>query len=443
MLANNIIRQFVSQIIGLICGLSISIITARILGPEGRGDFSLILNASSFLCLLLGFSFGTSIVHVISANKMPQRNTINTFVIVIFCLSVICFLFLLFFPFSNFSFFMPADYPQNQFFYPFILFSLFIISLYQTLFSSVLNGNRLFLQQQKSFIFISILSTVLYLLLFFLKTRLQIGAHEFLIFYIAISFLPVFGCFYMYVNYARPVFSTSLLDLKQFKYVINFSLLAYLCNVFQFLSYRMDFWIVEYFKGSKELGIYSLSVNLAQMIWILPTAISTILLSYSGAESKEKSIQNIKVLCRVALFLIFIASLILALTIQIIIPVLYGREFEESILLFRILLLGILPFSITTILASYFAGTGQMKVNFICSFIGFLVCLIFDLILIPDYGTVGAGIATGIAYISSTIFILFVFLNRTNSKLNEMLILKKEDVNLLRTKLNSLRSKKD
>lgn len=442
MLANTIIRQFVSQIIGLVCGFAASIITARILGPEGRGELSLVLNASGFLCLFLGFSFGSSIVHVVSTNKMPQRNIINTFIIVILALSVTCCLFLFFFPFSKFSFFLPSDHEQYGFFYPLILLALFIISLYQTLFSSILSGNRLFWQQQKAFIAISIVTTALYILLFFLKTKFHIGVHQFLIFYVIISSLPAFGAFYMFYHYGRPAFSFSFLDLKQFRYIVNFSLLAYLCNVFQFLSYRMDFWFVEYFNGSRDLGIYSLAVNLAQMIWLLPQAISTILLSYSGAESREKSIQNIKVLSRVALLMILITTFILALIIHFIIPFLYGTEFSGSIILFRILLLGIMPFSITTILASYFAGIGQMKINMYCSLLGFLVCLIFDLLLIPAHGLVGAAIATGIAYLSSTSFIVYVFISSTKTRLADLLIFKKADAELLKAKLQALRSKR-
>ena len=83
MLANNIIRQFITQFIGLISSFVISIITARILGPENRGEFSMLLNTSGFICLLFGFNFGTSLVYIISSNKMPIRRTINSFFLIV------------------------------------------------------------------------------------------------------------------------------------------------------------------------------------------------------------------------------------------------------------------------------------------------------------------------------------------------------------------------
>jgi len=242
----------------------------------------------------------------------------------------------------------------------------------------------------------------------------------------------------MYFVYARPSYSFSFLNIIQLKYVFNFSLLAYLANIFQFLSYRMDFWFVGYFNGNVNLGIYSLAVNLSQMLWLLPQAISTILLAYSGAESAERGVQNTNTLSRIAMFLIFSTATILVLTIHLIIPVLYGVDYIKSAALFQILLVGIVPFSMTTILASYFAGIGKIKVNLYCSLIGFLACLILDLILIPEYGTTGAAFASVIAYFASTSFIVLAFIKKTNSRFVELIIIKKEDFKMLKSKIDTL-----
>src|SRR5258705_12060737 len=99
MLAKNITRQFLNQIVTLVGGFIMSVITARILGAEGRGYFALLLNTSGFLNLLLGLSLGGVIVHVVSTNKTPFRETINTLSVIILALILICLLLLLFFPF--------------------------------------------------------------------------------------------------------------------------------------------------------------------------------------------------------------------------------------------------------------------------------------------------------------------------------------------------------
>jgi hypothetical protein len=53
------------------------------------------------------------------------------------------------------------------------------------------------------------------------------------------------------------VFTKSLLKTEEFIMVMKFAFIAYLCNAMQFLSYRMDFWFVDYFRGSTSLGIFT------------------------------------------------------------------------------------------------------------------------------------------------------------------------------------------
>jgi O-antigen/teichoic acid export membrane protein len=76
----------------------------------------------------------------------------------------------------------------------------------------------------------------------------------------------------------------------------------------------------------------------------------------------------------------FIASLIGAVLFFILtffaIPLLYGKEFSEAGWMIGILLLGVLPFTITTILASFFAGTNRLFINFRTSLIGLVFAAI-------------------------------------------------------------------
>jgi O-antigen/teichoic acid export membrane protein len=439
MLANNIIRQFLTQFIGLVSGFVISIITARILGPENRGEFSMLLNTSGFLCLLFGFSYGTSMVYIIANNKMPLRNTINSFGLLVLILIAICFATLFFFPTSWYQVVVPKS--GNTSYYLWVLFALFALTVTGILYNSVLSGKKLFKEQQLSFLITSTISIIAYIIVFIYRQELDINVRKFSLFYLLLAILPNLGYYLIYLKKTRPAMSFHFLDTGQMKYVLGFSLMAYLCTIFHFLSCRIDFWIVEYYKGSKDLGIYSLAVNLAQMIWILPQAISVILLSYSGDEDKQKSNDNTNTLSRVALAIIFLAAPFLFFTIDFFMPLLFGIEYTDSAFLFKMLLFGIVPFSLTTILSSYFAGSGQVKVNLYCSFLGFISCLILDLLLIPKFGTPGAAIASGISYIISTTFIVLMYLKTTHTHLSALILFKKQDLNLIRHKLKQLTGK--
>lgn len=300
-----------------------------------------------------------------------------------------------------------------------------------------MSGKQQFQQQQKAYFFIAPLSLLAYVILFYLKQQTVINFRLFIIFYMIINVVPTLVAYLIYVKRIRPAFTFTFMNTGQLKYILNFSFLAYLANLLQFLSYRMDFWFVKYYSGNIPLGIYSLSVNLAQMLWLLPQAVSTIFIAYSGQRDQSLAITQTNVLSRISVNIIFCATVFLELTIGYIIPLLYGTEFKDAVPLFQLLLIGIVPFSITTIIASYFAGKGNIRINLYCSLIGFVVCLVFDFILIPPYGNTGAAIATVLSYIISTLFIIIVYIQYTKTSVQDILLMKKEDFLFIKNKISS------
>ena len=436
MLSNNIIRQFLVQVTGLISGFVISVLTARILGAEGRGDFALILSTSNFLALLLGMNLSTTIVHVVSSNRTPLRETINSISLITIILVIICLLTLLFFPFKKFDFLLPES--RNPFYTKVVLLVMFITATSGLLINSFLNGKKLFPQQQKLYFLLVPVTLGIYIALYATQSKLSFSS--FIIYYVVITSLQVLGGYYLYVRHVRPPFKFTFLDTIQLKYIFAYSLTAYIANLFQFLSYRMDFWFVNYYNGSTQLGVYSLAVSLAQMLWLLPQAIATIFLAYSGSGNHDIVVNQTNALTRIALSVLVIAGTILFVVMGFIIPFFYGTEFSDTVFLFRLLLLGIIPFSITTIIASYFAGKGKIRVNMYGGILGFIFCLCFDIVLIPIYGTKGAAIATVISYCASTIYTIFVYIRSSHSSLQELFVITRQDIVYLKAKFKSILS---
>lgn len=434
MLSNNIIRQFLVQVTGLISGFIISVLTTRILGADGRGDFALLLSTSNFLVLLLGMNLSPAVVHVVSSNRAPLRETINSISVITIILVLACLLTLLFFPFKKFDFLLPES--RNPFYTKSVLLVVFITSSTGILINSFLNGKKLFREQQKLYFFFVPVTLGIYIALYATQSKLSFSS--FIIYYVVITFLQVLGGYYLYVRYVRPPFKFTFLDAGQLKYILAYSLTAYIANVFQFLSYRMDFWFVKYYSGSEQLGIYSLAVSLAQMLWLLPQAIATIFLAYSGSGNHDIVVNQTNALTRIALSVLLAAGTVLFLAIGFIIPFFYGNEFSDAVFLFRLLLVGIIPFSITTIIASYFAGKGKIRINMYGGIIGFIFCLCFDIILIPVYGIKGAAIATVISYCVSTMYTTYVYIKTSDSSLRQLFVLNRQDIIFIKAKFKGI-----
>ena len=65
--------------------------------------------------------------------------------------------------------------------------------------------------------------------------------------------------------------------------MVRYGSLAYLAMLLQFLNYRVDYWIVQHFRGDEALGLYSLASSLAMMLWMLPRAAASVLLPATAA----------------------------------------------------------------------------------------------------------------------------------------------------------------
>ncbi len=50
----------------------------------------------------------------------------------------------------------------------------------------------------------------------------------------------------------------------------SYSFIVFITNVIQIFAYRVDYWIVDYYHGESELGVYALATKLAQVLWVLP-----------------------------------------------------------------------------------------------------------------------------------------------------------------------------
>jgi O-antigen/teichoic acid export membrane protein len=118
----------------------------------------------------------------------------------------------------------------------------------------------------------------------------------------------------------------------------------------------------------------------------------------------------------------------------------FGPDFHELPVVIISLASGILFFSLTFSLSSYFSGIGKPYHNSIAAAIGFVFTVSLGLILIPRYKLAGAGITASVVYLSMLVYQLFFFLKISGAKAKEML-LTTADIRLFMAELKNLLKK--
>ncbi len=246
-----------------------------------------------------------------------------------------------------------------------------------------------------------------------------------------ISIISIIVLFFKIVP-VRP--KKKLIPFGLIKQFILFSSMAYAGNIFQFFSYKLDLWIVDAYHGKITLGIYSLAVQLSQLLWILPQSLANVLYSYASSGNEEQAINLTLLLKKIAFYGSLILGILGLVLSYIFIPFLYGKEFTPVSHLISIFLIGIIPFSLPTILAAFFAARGFFKFSFYIALSVSIVTFFAYFVLIPKYGSEGAASATVFSYLCSTILFEYMMYRKykihpfNSLKLNKTILIQMRQV---------------
>lgn len=192
---------------------------------------------------------------------------------------------------------------------------------------------------------------------------------------------------------------------------LRFGLRAHLSNVITFINYRLALYLVSFMLGATAVGKYALSVQLAEVFWLVAGAAAMIVFPESAAKGRTPA-QLQRMIEQVALTVVLITgagALLAGLLAPVAIPWIFGKDYVGSVAPFLLLLPGVVLWSYMTVIANSLAGMGFQGVN-IC---GALFCLIINVVgnflAIPRWGAQGAALASTIAFSCTTLFTVVAY----------------------------------
>ncbi|MBF7052529.1 flippase [Halomonas sp. KAO] len=175
---------------------------------------------------------------------------------------------------------------------------------------------------------------------------------------------------------------------------------AHLSNILAFVNYRADIFLVNLFLTPAATGIYVIAVQIAEKLWMLSQAASTVLLPRLSAMHQSPQ-------ARLALsnkgFLVVsaitaVASVAVAIALWWLISPVFGEEYAAALPAFMWLLPGIFAGAGARIYSNCIAAAGKPEWNMYSSIGVVTINVIGNILLVPEYGIVGAAWATSVAY---------------------------------------------
>ncbi|MCU7550283.1 oligosaccharide flippase family protein [Chitinophagaceae bacterium LB-8] len=417
-----LIQNTANRILNTIVMFLATVFLTRIVGVSDFGLLTLMITNASLLNLISSFGISSGITYNLAATNISGTKVVSVTILLL----LTQLLFTSIFEYGCFQLDDSFWLFKGKSLTDFLLGISFFISI-----SAIEKYNALLYGKQQYLLANNIVLAGNLVMLFCLIILAIWKVEDHYIFlgvYIVGNLFQAFALICTYhIIYKEPVLF-AVLNKAEFKLFFSYSFLAFVTNCLQFIAYRADYWLVDYYKGSTQLGLYSVSTRFAQLFWIIPNLFAAIIFPNVAGKQTGKNAQSIFGLIRIMNTCNVIAGLFLFLFSPYLIVQIFGVEYANCIIPFRILLPGVITFCIPAILASYFAGINKLIVNFWGTILCLLVILILDFALIPKFGIKGAAIASSIGYALTTIYVLIVFNRLSKAGFNQLLILKKEDL---------------
>ena len=206
------------------------------------------------------------------------------------------------------------------------------------------------------------------------------------------------------------------------KQILQFGLIIQSTNLFQMFNYRLSYYLVNIYAGTKELGIFSTAMSVGESIWLFSRSLANV--QYPKIVNSENEAFR-KWLTIDYANAGFFMSLLLLLPLLLIpesgFVFLFGNEFGQVKWLIMLVAPGLILMAFTTMHAHYFSGIRKNLINLNASLIGLTVTLIAGFILIPLSGLTGACITTNLSYSANAVYLIIIFKSGTSSTLMEIM----------------------
>lgn len=211
---------------------------------------------------------------------------------------------------------------------------------------------------------------------------------------------------------------------------ITYGIRAYLGNLMQFLSYRINVFFVAYFLGVKEVSYYTIALVMAESLWLISGSIGTVLFPRVSALGKGDANRLTSRVTRHVLFAVSCIAIGLAVFARPLIQLVFGSSYLPAVPVLLWLLPGVVVLSIPKILSHDLAGRGHPELGATSAFFAFITSLPVNWFLIPLWGLKGAAFASTIGYTTAAIVVVFAFCRLTQISWLDTVLIKPSDFRL-------------
>lgn len=220
-------------------------------------------------------------------------------------------------------------------------------------------------------------------------------------------------------------------------------------DLFQFINLRPDLFILAAYYGTSETGVYSVTVSITSLVWILSQPLASVVLprtaSIAAANLAEPAGDEVSTSSQVSAVrhsvLVSLVATLAVIPILAVAPLIWGPDFDRTLELGLIMVPGVALLGVGRVMVAAFTGHGAANQALLVGLVSFPLTLVAFLLVIPDYGATGAAVVSCCSYAVTWALAAFLFFRSTGASLAAALVPRGSDLRDYVSLVERLRSR--
>ncbi len=216
------------------------------------------------------------------------------------------------------------------------------------------------------------------------------------------------------------------ISLKFIASMLKFGLMPMAALILTIMNSKIDILMMDMNSSvtSVAIGLYSVGIGISDKILAIPDAVREILLSKLVSGKNEKEVARVT---RISVLLCTAMAVVFSIVGKLIIHLLYGVEYAGSYNILVISSYGTVFMVFLKMISQYNIVNKRQVANLLMLFVSVATNIIFNLLLIPNFGITGAALASFIGHFVCAICFITYFCKKTDIKFRELILPQKED----------------
>ena len=214
-----------------------------------------------------------------------------------------------------------------------------------------------------------------------------------------------------------PVGATPILD-RHGRTILALALAMGAVQVVNLIGYRIELFVLELFEGVDAVGIYSIAMQAAEAMWLVPAAIATAITGPVTHDDEQDATALVRRSALKGLAYTAGVAVVVGAAAPFLIPVLFGDDFAPATRPLALLLPGVVVYAPVTILVVYLSVRhGRPNLSLAVALLAAGVTAALSFALIPPFGASGAAAASALGYVAGALLAWALFLRLSRATL--------------------------